>query len=91
MQILSNRFTWMPSEGHFTTFASDAQFRLERIYQDACDVGFVMVSERTGKELTFYLDKEERDPSGEDIIAWHFKSDSRDPLLKKLTATVWND
>lgn len=96
MHINSNRFNYDKQEQHFSGFASDARLRLGRLYPDACDVGFIMVSERTGKELTFYLDEEETrkgllaNKEGE-ITAWHFKPVTNDPALKNLTVTLWND
>lgn len=91
MHINSRQFTKTKhSKGvSFSTFASDVQFKLEWIFEDSCDAGFVMVSERTGKELTFYLDREEKRDG--DLVAWHFKPVTRDPALQGVTATVWND
>ncbi len=43
-----------------------------RLYDDACDVGFAVRSHLTGKLVAFYLDREDRDGSGEDIYGWNF-------------------
>lgn len=42
-----------------------------RVYDDACDEGFVLVSHKTGKEVTFVVDKIDYDASGEDIGGWN--------------------
>ena len=44
---------------------------LKRIFQDACDVGFTLVSEWTGQEMDFYMNEEKRDRNN-DVIAWEF-------------------
>jgi hypothetical protein len=43
-----------------------------RIYDDAADVGFVMVSERTGAEAIFALASEDRDAEGE-LVSYTLK------------------
>lgn len=71
----SDRFTYIPATRTFVAEASDFNgTRLsDQLYNDACDEGMVIVSTRTGKEVAFYLDEEERDREG-DVIAWHFKA-----------------
>jgi len=36
----------------------------QKIYDDACDVGFAIESEKTGKVVEFYFDSEVVDPEG---------------------------
>jgi hypothetical protein len=60
------------------------------LYDDACDQGFVLVSQNTGKEIPFYWTDTERDAEG-DIQCWNFKSAAKDPKLQDLTVTVFND
>src|SRR5262249_44584488 len=43
-----------------------------QLYADAADVGFVLHSERTGVEVPFYLEREEK-WDGE-VLAWHFRA-----------------
>lgn len=60
-------------DGALVAEASDlgGRFGLERIYDDACDVGIAIQSHHTNRIEWFYLDKrEERD--GE-VLAWEFK------------------
>lgn len=69
----SNQFTY--TDQTFVAFASDlGDFRPERIYPDACDVGFKMESERTGVVATYYLAEVERKDG--DVAAWHFNPTS---------------
>lgn len=53
----TDRFTY--SYGVFVTEASDfGNAKIDgRLWADSCDIGFVMVSARTGKEEEFYLDR----------------------------------
>jgi hypothetical protein len=43
-----------------------------RLYDDACDIGFRLLSSKTHKIEAFYLAKEDKDGSGEDVYGWHF-------------------
>lgn len=52
--------------------ACEGNWWLRRIYPDACDVGIRIFSAKTGKSMTFYLEREERDAEG-DLVAWHFR------------------
>ena len=61
-----------------------------RLYDDACDEGFVLVSHHTGQELPFYLVDVEKSDEGE-IQCWNFKSTSPHKLLENMTVTVFND
>lgn len=56
-----------------------------RVFDDACDIGFTMVSIRTGREVVFAQAGEDRDREG-DLRFWTFKS-----LDGVYTATVFND
>lgn len=44
---------------------------LGRLYDDACDEGFVLVSQRTGKEVPMFLAS--IDTNDGDIAGWQFK------------------
>lgn len=58
-----------------------------RVWQDACDVGMVLHSPRTGNDVLFLLKEEERSqgPDG-DMISWIFESSDG-----SFTARVYND
>ena len=44
----------------------------ERLYDDACDVGIVLRSHKTGVEIRWYLQDTERDAEG-DVTCWKFR------------------
>lgn len=65
-----------------------------RVYDDACDEGFVLVSHKTGEEITFVVDKIDMDSEG-DIAGWNLiainrRSGHRD-ATKDFTVLVIND
>ncbi len=61
--------------------AREGQWWLQRIYDDACDVGIAVHNKDTGRTEVFYLHDVKEDGEG-DIQAWSFR-----PLNEKL-ATV---
>lgn len=98
-RVRSSEFTWNAATRAFVTDASDYghQARLfARLYADACDVGFVLVSARTGEEAPFYLDESatERDGDG-DVQSWTFRpidaAVRRNPGLRGVVVRVFND
>ena len=84
-----SRFRWERSTKTLAAFASDLPgFRLERLYDDACDVGIAVRSERTGAEVRFCLEREEARDG--DFLAWHFvPADRICPPADKLI--IFND
>lgn len=60
---------------------------LQRIYNDAADVGIAIRSNYTGNVMRFALDREERTEDG--IIAWHFTC--VDLTCKIQHVTIFND
>ena len=44
---------------------------LSRVFDDACDVGFQVESQHTGKVVTFVMDSTES--SADDVICWYLK------------------
>lgn len=61
-----------------------------QLYDDAADIGFVLVSEHTGQEVPFCMYQEMKSEEGE-ILWWKFKSTSPHKLLEDMTVTVYND
>lgn len=61
--------------------------RLERVYDDACDYGFTVISKKTGKPAVFAFDG--FDKCGEDIAGMRFVCVT--PGLKYLKALLIND
>lgn len=76
-------FTWEKNWGTTEISTLGPGFKFERIYDDACDVGFAIRSQ-TGNVKTFYLYTQ----SGNDgnIDYWEFHS-----LDDKVVVTVFND
>jgi hypothetical protein len=74
----------------FSAEASDfgRNFNLGRVYDDACDEGFSIVSEKTGKIAVFSLYNHEEDSEG-DLLMWVFKCVT--PGLTHLKAVIFND
>lgn len=68
-----------------TTFAAEAStlqnaFSIQRLFNDACDVGIAIRSKKTDKVVRFYLHHVERNQ--DEIKAWHFRPLDRDVVLK---------
>lgn len=61
---------------------------IQRLYDDACDVGIVIKSHFTEKEERFVLEREDRDDEG-DLQCWHFVPVSK--LARVETVTIFND
>lgn len=60
-----------------------------RVYDDACDIGFTIISAKTGKHAVFALEKEVGDENDHEIMAWEFRCVT--PGLTNLTAVIFND
>ncbi len=65
-----------------------------RVYDDSCDEGFGILSDATGKIVSFAVDRYEQDSEGE-IQAWHLiplpEEVRKNRGLAGWTATVFND
>lgn len=84
----SSNFTFAKDSNKFIGIASDFGFRLGRIYDDACDEGFTIVSKRTGKSAVFAL-TERKYNDDNDLCSWEFVCVT--PGLSHLKAVVFND
>lgn len=89
-------FTHDSSKQLFIAEASDigdAQL-FQRIYDDACDVGFMVCNPGTGQTILVTLFKETRDDEGE-VINWLFTPSfddvQRHPKLKNYRFLIYND
>ena len=69
------------------TEASDIGFRLQQVFDDACDVGMAIRSHHTGKVITFVLHHEEKLDG--DVVAWHLVPYPQGAC--KYTVVVFND
>lgn len=86
--VSSNKFSFRGNT--FTADASDLgpAFALGRIWDDACDEGFSIVSEKTQRVAVFALYDHDEDAEG-DVCGWWFKCVT--PGLTHLKAVIWND
>lgn len=92
----ADRFDW--DTVNPSCFASDlAALRdgyFGPIYDDACDLGFVLVSPKTGNHTWWYVEDEHTDREG-DVTHWTLKATPETvrkfPKLGAYTLTVFND
>lgn len=90
-KISTDMFFWHPEMGMFTQEVSSLNgFQPGQLYDDACDLGFQLISSRTGEAMPFYLHETVSNDEGE-VLEWVFHSASRDPRLAKLQVCVQND
>ena len=94
--ISSRQFSIDPKNKQFVGEISDfgCNVPFDRIYSDACDLGFTMLSHKTGETVTWYMQTEMYDGEG-DITSWTFSPTARDiyrhPELANWTCLVFND
>jgi len=91
-KISTNMFFYDKELNQFSQEASSLGNALltGRLYDDACDQGFVLVSHKTGKEVAFYLESTQFE--NEELVSWKFHSVSdRVPSGDSYTVRVWND
>ena len=60
-----------------------------RLYSDADNLGFVMVSHKTGREIPFSLEATQYHNG--DLVSWKFHSVTEYPSTESYTVRVWND
>lgn len=86
--IISSKFSF--KNNTFVAEASDFGRNLDlgRVYDDACDEGFSIVSAKTGKIAVFALYNHEEDNEG-DLVSWIFRCVT--PGLTHLKAVIFND
>lgn len=98
-EIGSERFSFIAEEGEtkkdFVAEASDlpGNYFHSRVWIDACDTGFLMVSKRTGNKVLFCLTEEKRDREGE-VYAWEYLAcvDFNYPLIAEdIKCVIFND
>jgi len=84
--VTSEKFNYFPEQRRFVSEISDTGYGvLQPVYTDGADIGFVMVSAKTGNEKVFVYTDSEVDNEGE-LIAYHFHSD-----CGQYTACIYND
>ena len=87
--ISTDMFHYHKKHKSFTAELSDLRdFRVGRVYDDACDEGFTMVSQWTGQEVVFALERRKTDREG-DVQFWEYISVT--PKFRGFTVTIFND
>jgi hypothetical protein len=85
--ISSSKFHF--KKNTFTAEASELRdLKLGRVYDDACDMGFTIVSEKTGKGVVFVQTEDTVDREG-DLLSINFVSVT--PGLTNLKVVIFND
>lgn len=92
----TKQFTYNKESKTFVCDMSELQHGginpLGQLYGDACDQGFVLVSEKTGSEVAFYLHHTEREADG-DLRYWLFKAAAHrafEPATSELKVMIVN-
>lgn len=89
-RISSSKFTWVPKSKEFVTDASELD---DILFNQICsDKGFVLISEKTGKEVPFTLAgtwRSTRPPA--EVMFWEFTAVTSDPKLTGVTVVIHND
>ncbi len=83
------------SQKEGSAFASDMENRhLQRIYDDACDIGFAVKSSVTGVVVVYVMTEVKRDREN-DITHWEYvptsESIRKNPRCQGSKISVWND
>lgn len=85
--INSSRFLYHPDLRTFTAEVSELSEKFnfsQLLYDDACDMGFEMISAKTGENRVFLLTNHEQDVDG-DTRYWEFecyKAEGKNRLVK---------
>ncbi len=92
--ISTKYFTFVKATGNFAGEISELpQDIFEQIYDDACDVGFYLVSEKTGEKILYSLYYTQRNEENE-VESWLFKPcrfDKKHMHLANMKVVVFND
>ena len=94
----SRQFSYSDKDKTFVSEASDLDNRhLERIYDDACDVGFAVKSEKTGNVVVFVMSGTFNTQTGDEseLAGWNYEpadfSIRKYPECIGMKATIFND
>lgn len=82
------------SEEASTLFEGRRAFNWTRLYPDACDVGVILLSHKTGKEVRYYLNDVHTDADN-DVQYWELLPCTEDvrkhPGVEGTKILIWND
>lgn len=89
------KFTWKAKDQTLSAEESDLHSHsfdgtypwLQRLYNDACDVGIAIRSHYTGKVERFHLEKEEKREG--DLLSWTFRPVDKNCRVKQVI--IFND
>lgn len=97
MHINTSKLTWVRQSRSFVAEASDLHSCDEphRIYQDAADIGLVLVSAETGREATYVMNLEPNKDAEGEIVSWEFQVTPETvrklPQLRDTKVIIYND
>jgi len=85
--VSTKMFHWHAEDKVFTQEISSLGKAdlFSRLYSDACDVGFELVSHKTGKKVVMYFSS--RETNDGDILSWCFKPTDN----HRFSVIVFND
>jgi hypothetical protein len=87
--LSTKQMTYNSETRVFTTELSTIQHEFKQIYPDACDIGFTLISERTGREIDF-VECSRETLLGE--LAWiDFRPARRQDLSLNIRVRAFND
>jgi hypothetical protein len=98
MRYQSNQFAYDARTKVFTAESSEldqggSQPVFEQVFDDACDIGLTMVSDRTGVEIRFYVSQWMMQEG--DIVCWVLRPRKQDqirhPSVAHCTIKIFND
>ena len=72
-KISIRKFSYSKESKTFVGEVSELYNPFSQIYDDACDIGFIMVNEDTRNEVIFTLSGEDKNDDGE-TTGWRFES-----------------
>lgn len=71
------------------------EFRFEQVYPDAADMGFTMVSDKTGRLVDFVQTATDTTDGGEDVAGWWFEPKPehirKNPNVRGVRVLIIND
>lgn len=88
-RISTSLLTYDKAENLFVAEDSDLPSRPDRVWLDSCDVGYTLVSHRTGREIVYALNTivQNRD---QEIMYWDYRpAEDRNNALP--TLRIFND
>lgn len=95
MRHSTAKFTWSKDTQTFVAEISDLSDDVfGQIYPDACDLGIILVSEKTGAESKWFIDSKLRNDDGE-LTGWRLlptpEARRNFPALKQCEVIILND